>query len=366
MAPFELFYDLIYAYAISRITATLHLVDNGIISGLHLAEFLMMMLVFWTIWTYQTVYANRFYHHGLVDTLFLLFNLFIVIYLAQAITPDFSATQTAFSLSTSTLFCSTAVQYLLQRHEQNQSAVKRLCSALAGVLGIAAVIGYATLFLPSTWPYRLRFGIYAVSILSAAFGPLLFSNRIKTVPPHFDLFTERYSEFILLLFGEAIITVSTSIQELHITPFNILYYLIIVLLFATYLCMQKLGIDHQRKTGALVWIHSHYFIAVAIALLPVLLLEFDQQQLAPFFTSFMVTLTLALFYFNLYWNMRAYRASGIDLSGKRLFYLFFSLMLWALFSWLSAQWPTVFLSGLMLYLLANLLYLWQFILHPGK
>ncbi|ANZ69896.1 low temperature requirement protein A [Pediococcus claussenii] len=56
----ELFYDLIFAYAISKITATLHVVQNERIPLLNIGEFLMMMLVFWSIWTYQTVFANRF------------------------------------------------------------------------------------------------------------------------------------------------------------------------------------------------------------------------------------------------------------------------------------------------------------------
>lgn len=78
----ELFYDLIFAYAISRMTEVLHLVSNHTIPLINLAEYLMMMLVFWTIWTYQTVYANRFLEENLSNSVFLIFDMFWVVVLS--------------------------------------------------------------------------------------------------------------------------------------------------------------------------------------------------------------------------------------------------------------------------------------------
>ncbi|GGL61011.1 low temperature requirement protein A [Sporolactobacillus putidus] len=78
----ELFYDLIFAYAISRITEVLHLVSNHTIPLINLAEYLMMVLVFWSIWTYQTVYANRFLEENLSNSVFLIFDMFWVVVLS--------------------------------------------------------------------------------------------------------------------------------------------------------------------------------------------------------------------------------------------------------------------------------------------
>lgn len=58
----ELFYDLIFVYAIGKIAAIIsHVAPNEVISLEQLFKFFMLYLVFWTIWTYQTVYSNRFF-----------------------------------------------------------------------------------------------------------------------------------------------------------------------------------------------------------------------------------------------------------------------------------------------------------------
>ena len=51
----ELFYDLIFAYAVGRMAQSLAVPVHGMIAPQVLVEFLLMLLVFWTIWTFQTV-----------------------------------------------------------------------------------------------------------------------------------------------------------------------------------------------------------------------------------------------------------------------------------------------------------------------
>lgn len=104
VSTLELFYDLIFAYAISRMTEVLHLVSNHTLPLIDLAEYLMMMLVFWTIWTYQTVYANRFLKEDLSNSVFLIFDMFWVVILSQSLNEDFASTHFTFAGSTSVLF----------------------------------------------------------------------------------------------------------------------------------------------------------------------------------------------------------------------------------------------------------------------
>lgn len=100
----ELFYDLIFAYAVGRMAQALALPTHGFIAPRMLGEFLMMLLVFWVIWTYQTVLANRYFNNQLAQSLFTLFNMFWVIVLNTAINVDFVKTKWSFQLSTAILF----------------------------------------------------------------------------------------------------------------------------------------------------------------------------------------------------------------------------------------------------------------------
>lgn len=55
---FELFFDLVFVYAISRITAMIHHPVNGGLPFATFLEFLLVVVVVMEIWLYQVVYFN--------------------------------------------------------------------------------------------------------------------------------------------------------------------------------------------------------------------------------------------------------------------------------------------------------------------
>ena len=56
----ELFYDLIFVYAISKISELAHHTHNGIIEPLVLISFILSSLAVLQEWLYLTNYLNRF------------------------------------------------------------------------------------------------------------------------------------------------------------------------------------------------------------------------------------------------------------------------------------------------------------------
>lgn len=56
----ELFYDLIFAYAISKISELAHHPHNGIIEPWILISFILYSLAVLQEWSYLTYYLNRF------------------------------------------------------------------------------------------------------------------------------------------------------------------------------------------------------------------------------------------------------------------------------------------------------------------
>lgn len=56
----ELFYDLVFVYAISKTTALIHHLHHGVLSLDAIFGFLMTLLVLVNCWMIQTVYTNRY------------------------------------------------------------------------------------------------------------------------------------------------------------------------------------------------------------------------------------------------------------------------------------------------------------------
>lgn len=350
----ELFYDLIFAYAIGRMTQTLAMPTHGVISWLNLGEFLMMFLVFWTVWTYQTVFANRFFTGQFWSQLFMAADMFLVIYLSTALNVDFAATKVAFQLSTALLLLSVAIQYAIAA----KATPNPLSRPLITILSLSG--GFALISLiPSN--YAVSFGIFFTGIIIAAFSPLLFANRFAALPTDFPHLTERYSLLTLLIFGEAVIAIAETLHhEFGIAQF--FFFAIIVLLFVMYILVYERGIDRHRQTAGLVTIHIHYPLLISILALATFIRLYLSHELNPQWYWLGSVLTLAGFLFSLAVYLHAYRRPQVDIGFKRFFYFGFTILLFAVYSFVTMGIPLLNLLGLTAYLIANNLYYWQFIL----
>lgn len=304
VSEFELFYDLIFAYAISRIASILFVGANQMLSFKSLGEFLMLTLVFWVIWTYQTVFANRFSIKNNISALFLFFDMFWVIVLAQSINVDFEKTHFTFAGATSILFFSIALQYYLKMRSTEDTGVKKLCSQLAIVLSVSGLIGFTTLV---PWGiYPIRFAVYAVSIIITAFFPIAMKASLEDFPTNFGHLAERYSLFTLLLFGEAVIAVANTIIFNDISIGSVLFFLLVVVMFLFYNTIYKSGIDQQKATAGLVLIHSHYFIFVGLEVSIVLYENYVNGEINQLFFILCLAVSLMCFLGGTIANMIVY------------------------------------------------------------
>ncbi len=260
----ELFYDLIFAYAISRITTVLHLVHHETIPVLYLIEFAVMVFMFWTVWTYQTVLVNRFFQENVQHSVFMLFDMFVVIVLSQSLTPNFESTHPTFAGSTSILLFSIAVQYWIRGRHLTDKRQTKVAHGLMIVLLITSVIGALTII---PWaPYRIRVVVYALSMVFANIAPIFMKQSLTAFPAMFEHLTERYSLFTLLLFGEAIIAVTEIVDVHHFNWLSILFFLTIVALFWAYFTVYQRGIDRHKRSAGIALINIHYFVFVGLDL----------------------------------------------------------------------------------------------------
>ena len=250
----ELFYDLIYAYAIGRMAKATATPVDGRLPLINLFEFLMMFLVFWTLWSYQTVFANRFYTGNLRHNIFLFINMFMIIYLSTTVNSDFAATKLPFQLGTGLLLISAAIQYWLANHLQQNPIYKSFVILLlsSGIVTVGSIF-------PTN--YSVAFSLFLLAVGAAALGPIFLIPNHRAAQFHFDHLTERMSLFTLLIFGEAITTVAEVLTH-GITVLYISYFIIIVIMFIGYFQVYEYGIDREAHTTGMAAILLHYPLLV--------------------------------------------------------------------------------------------------------
>ncbi|WP_157800360.1 low temperature requirement protein A [Sporolactobacillus pectinivorans] len=364
VSTLELFYDLIFAYAISRMTEVLHLVINHTLPLINLAEYLMMMLVFWTIWTYQTVYANRFLKGDLSNSLFLIFDMFWVVILSQSLNENFASTHFTFAGSTSVLLLSIAFQYYLQSRRADTPEHKKLALHFSVLLMIISLIGFVTI-LPVPTLYLLRFAVYTASIIAVAFYPLFMKQTLTDFSTQFDHLSERYSLFTLLLFGEAVIAIAQTINIHHLKIESVLYFVIIALLFTLYMITYELGINRRARTAGLVMIHLHYFIFVGINLITALLELFILHELNTTFFIVIFDISAVLFIYSMLALLSTYPKKNTHVTSKEFATISLLNLVWIILSLLLKSNPLMFLGGLTLILIILAVYWWRVILQSA-
>lgn len=136
---FELFYDLVFVYAISRIPAMIHHPVNGSIPLITFLQFLLVVIVVMQIWLYQGIYFNRYSKNKIGDLSGLVLNMFVAVYLANNINTEWRVTfhyfNTAMAVMVATLFC----QYLFTKVEENND--KKVFLLILGLEFLLIVLG---------------------------------------------------------------------------------------------------------------------------------------------------------------------------------------------------------------------------------
>lgn len=144
-----------------------------------------------------------------------------------------------------------------------------------------------------------------------------------------------------------------------------LFFLVVILLFIAYQLVYDNGLDRRQKTAGLAVIYLQLPLLAAILSLSTFIHSWLAGLLDPQWFALAITVTLAVYYFSLIGYLSAYPVKHIDIGFKRWFYLGFSVLIFGIFSFMTTIMPLPFMFGLTAYLLANTLYLWQFILHPN-
>lgn len=263
VSMFELFYDLIFVYAISRITAMIRQPVAGGLPGTAYLEFIIVVIIVMQIWLYQALYINRFGKGRLIDIGGLLVSMYAAAYLANNINTNWAATFHTFNSAVLLIIANLLWQYTggSGKHPLADPDVRafiitltlEFIAVLAGLL-----VGY-------------RYGIY-LCVLGGLIGflmPLTIYHQFVPKQVNFPHLVERLSLIIIISFGESLVNVTQYFNHFLFRPLALVIFILLTSLFGIYLIQDELLINQHRHSRGFVLMYSHVFMVGALLSLTV-------------------------------------------------------------------------------------------------
>ena len=319
---FELFYDLVFVYAISRITAMIHHPVNGSIPLVTFLQFLLVVIVVMQIWLYQVIYFNRYSKNRFLDIGGLVLNMFVAVYLANNINTEWRITFHYFNIAMAVMILILFCQYLFVKADNNDKQTFLIILGLEFILIIVGlIIGY---------PVGIYFCIsgYIVGFIL----PLFLKGMFKAERVNFPHLVERVSLIVIIAFGEAIVNLTSYFNSKTPLVYAAFLFLSLVLMFASYVVLSDELIDHHQISKGFILMYSHIAIVVAILLSTVAIQYLQVQNINKTFLFFLIIFSMALYYFSLAIN-QVYNKSECRFSIRNLLTLLIIFALGGSYLW---------------------------------
>ena len=290
----ELFYDLIYVYALSKLTMLIEEPENGGIPFAGFFRYLVVCFVILQAWLYLTNYVNRYgrwkwYEYGLTAV-----NMTAAVYMANTIDTDWGEMATTFNLAMLVMLLCVAVMYFIQirLNEQDTGAARNMLTILTVDLFL-----YLVAFLASViHPGQIVLWIDVAAVLVGAFLPFFIRGRFDISIISFPHLVERFELITIITFGEGIVGMTGFFDVKHVTLRPILVFAVILCLFGCYVTQIHYLCNHHRVDRSLQLMFSHYFIVIAVNLITVALKFLENPEAIHPFTAGLMIAALILFF----------------------------------------------------------------------
>ena len=340
---FELFYDLVFVYAISRVTLLLEEPVGGVFTFEQFFVYIISTLAVLQSWMYMTNYINRYGQWRWYEYVFLSINMFAAIFMSQTIKPEWdAATARMFLVSIMTMIVTVICLYVIQMHKKEQD----IGAAKNGVmcLSIVLLLFIATLSATYTALDSRAYYLLSIAVLAGAFIPFIVPKFYDPGIVNFPHLVERYELLTIITFGEGVVgmTVFFDLYELSNVPW--LVFLTIFLLFVCYVIQIHHLCDHHRVDRGLWLMFSHYFVILSVNLIDVAYLLFSNVEGDHQFTATLMFIALAVFFLSILANS-VYYHKGIPFHATDILISLMFVALGAAIAFLYMDSPYGFLLG---------------------
>ena len=309
----ELFYDLIFVYAISKLTALIAEPVNGVISPNNFFAYLITSFVILQAWLYFTNYVNRYGEWKWFDYALACVNMIAVIYMANTISHDWASMAFPFDLAMLILLLTVVVLYSIQAYEE-----KSMVGAAGNSITILAVV--CTIYIIALLTIFFNMSQYViwknvVAVLTGAFLPFFIRGKFDNSIISFPHLVERFELLTIITFGEAIVGLTHFFDTTNFNFIPILVFFIVLTMFGSYVIQIHNLMEHHRVDRSLRLMFSHYFIVISINLVTVALELIHSGEVNHYFASVLMIISLVIFYLSIMANKQYYR-QNIKLTKK--------------------------------------------------
>lgn len=264
----ELFYDLVFVFAISKVTALIHHLHNGILTWNSLLDFFMSVLLLINAWMIQTVYTNRYGKNSVFNMVIMFINMGLLLFISNLIKDDWQQYFHYVCWAIGTLTLTLFFQYLVEFFRKSTDDVNR--ESIKGFLwitGLGSLGVYLAALLPL--PIYVRVYIFFASILLTFITPITSISKddhFQIVLPHL---IERISLLVIITFGEMIMGLVNFFTIENFSIYSVLYFIIMLSLFLFYFVQFDHAIDEESNQKGLFLIYSHYPIFIGLLMMTV-------------------------------------------------------------------------------------------------
>lgn len=318
----ELFYDLVFVYAISKATGLIHHLHHGQLLLNDFYTFLSVVVLIITNWMFQTVYTNRYGHNSPWELTSTVTQMGILLFISNTFSADVSQWERLYRPFGWSIILITAIilgQYLIRFKECHRYKDKQVIFPFLKVLGFRLTLTSVGLFLP----HQLGIPIFLAAIYISLFLPILFRRQMLAFPINFPYLVERISLLVIIILGEMLIGIADRFTPEHLSLSSLANLGIVMYLFLYYFFeVEHLMNKEQTKTTGMPLIYLHYPIFIGLLMTRVSLAFMRESEVHHTFLIGFLYSGLGLFYLSTLalsrYNYPDYRLSGKWLSRPML------------------------------------------------
>ena len=262
----ELFYDLVFVFAISKATTLIDHLHNGILTWNSFLDFFMAVLVLTDSWMIQTVYTNRYGKNSLFNIVIMFIKMGLLLFIANMMGPDWQQYFHYLCWAVGTLTLTLFFQYLVEFFRKSTDDVNR--ENIKGFLWITG-LGSLGVYLAALLPIYVRVYILFASILLTFIMPIILLSKDKHYQVNLPHLIERISLLVIITFGEMVIGLVNFFTVENFSIYSVLNFVIMLSLFLFYFGEFDHAIDEGSNQKGLFIIYSHYPIFIGLMLMTV-------------------------------------------------------------------------------------------------
>lgn len=309
----ELFYDLIFVYAISKLTSLIAEPVNGIIPVNSFFVYVITSFVILQAWLYFTNYVNRYGEWLWHDYILACVNMIAVIFMANTISTQWDQMLLPFNLSMLIMLLTVVVLYIVQARKE-----KSLSGAAGNSITILSIV--CTIYILALLAILLNLQGYVIwidviAVLAGAFLPFFIRGNFDKSIISFPHLAERFELLTIITFGEGVVGLTHFFDVNNFTLIPILVFFVVLTMFGSYVVQIHNLMDHHREERSLRLMFSHYFIVISINLMTVALELIHSGEVNHLFAVVLMFVSLVIFYISIMVNKEYYR-QNIKLTKK--------------------------------------------------